>query len=129
VHLGDAGDVTDRRALNECKQQAHELFGEMEEARERGDHARIEEIEREMADLVKYIESGKGLGGRKRKSGDKRKNVRDAFRNAVDRAIKQIEKYDKPLAEHLKASIKHGNEVVYRPGFPITWDIRPIVNA
>ncbi|MBU6460882.1 MAG: hypothetical protein KGQ58_08430 [Proteobacteria bacterium] len=101
----------------------------MEEARERGDHARIEEIEKEMAVLLQYIESGKGLGGRQRKTGDKRKNVRDAFRNAVDRAIKQVEKYDKPLAQHLKDSIKLGNEAVYRPGMPITWDVRPIVNS
>jgi 7-cyano-7-deazaguanine synthase in queuosine biosynthesis len=129
VPLGDAGDVADRRALSECKQRAQELFGELEEAREVGDHARIEEIETEMAALVKFIESGKGFGGRQRRAGDKRKNVRDAFRNAVDRAIKQIEKYDKPLAEHLKASIKHGNEVVYRPGIPITWEVRPIVNT
>lgn len=129
IPLGDAGDVADRRALNECKQQARELFEEMEEARERDDHARIEEIEKEMAALVKYIEGGKGLGGRQRRVGDKRKNVRDAFRNAVDRAIRQIEKYDKPLAEHLKASIKYGNEVVYRPGMAITWEVRPIVNG
>jgi 7-cyano-7-deazaguanine synthase in queuosine biosynthesis len=129
VPLGDAGDVADRRALNECKQRAQELFGEMEDARELGDHARIEEIETEMAALVKFIESGKGLGGRQRKAGDKRKNVRDAFRNAVDRAIKQIEKYDKPLAQHLKDTIKISNEVVYRPGIPITWDVRPIVNG
>jgi hypothetical protein len=88
-----------------------------------------EEIEEEMAFLIAdAMEGGKGLGGRQRKAGDKRKNVRDAFRNAVDRAIKQIEKYDKPLAEHLKASIKHGNEVVYRPEISITWDVRPIVN-
>jgi 7-cyano-7-deazaguanine synthase in queuosine biosynthesis len=129
IPLGDAGDVVDKKALRECRQLAQELFSEMEEAREIGDHARIEEIEKEMAALTKYIESGKGLGGRQRRTGDKRKNVRDAFRNAVDRTIKQIERYDKPLAEHLKASIKFGNEVVYRPGMPITWDVRPIVNG
>lgn len=127
--LTDAGDVADRRALREWQQRARELLGEIEEAREASDHARIEEIEEEMAFLTKAMEGGKGLGGRQRKAGDKRKNVRDAFRNAVDRAIKQIEKYDKPLAEHLKASISHGNEVVYRPSIPITWDVRPIVNA
>ena len=43
-------------------------------------------------------------------------------------AITAIGKYDKPLAEHLKASIKHGNEVVYRPRMPIAWDVRSIVN-
>lgn len=129
IPLGDAGDVADRQALREWQQRAHELLGEIEEARDAGDHARVEEIHEEMAFLTKAMEGGKGLGGRQRKAGDKRKNVRDAFRNAVDRAIKHIEKYDKPLAEHLKASIKHGNEVVYRPGFPITWDVRPIVNS
>lgn len=127
--LTDAGDVADRRALREWQQRARELLGEIGEARDSGDHARVEEIEEEMAFLTKALEGGKGLGGRQRKAGDKRKNVRDAFRNAVDRAIKQIEKYDKPLAEHLKASIKHGNEVVYRPGMPITWEVRPIVNT
>lgn len=129
IPLGDAGDVADRQALLEWQQRARELLGEIEEARDSGDHARVEEIHEEMAFLTKALEGGKGLGGRQRKAGDKRKNVRDAFRNAVDRAIKQIEKYDKPLAEHLKASIKHGNEVVYRPEMSITWDVRPIVNA
>jgi len=127
--LTDAGDVADRRALREWQQRARELLGEIGEARDAGDHTRVEEIEEEMAFLTKALEGGKGLGGRQRRAGDKRKNVRDAFRNAVDRAIKQIEKYDKPLAEHLKASIKHGNEVVYRPGIPITWEVRPIVNT
>ena len=55
-------------------------------------------------------------------------SVSDAFRNAVNRAITAIGKYDKPPAEHLKASIKHGDEVVYRPGIPVTRDVRPIVN-
>jgi hypothetical protein len=36
---------------------------------------------------------------------------------------------DKPLAEYLKASIKHGNEMVYRPGTQITWDARSILNS
>ena len=126
--LSDAGDAADRQALREWQQRARELLGEIEEARDARDHARVDEIEEDVAFLTKAMEGGKGLGGRQRKAGDKRKNVRDAFRNAIDRAIKQIEKYDKPLAEHLKASIKHGNEVVYRPGTPIVWDVRPIVN-
>ena len=129
IPLGDAGDVADRQALREWQQRARELLGEIDDARDAGDHARVEEIEEEMAFLTKAMEGGKGIGGRQRKAGDKRKNVRDAFRNAVDRAIKQIEKYDKPLAEHLKDAIKISNEVAYRPGMSITWDVRPIVNA
>lgn len=129
IPLGDAGDVADKQALREWQQHARELLSEIEEARDAGDHARVEDIEKEMAFLTKAMEGGKGLGGRQRKAGDKRKNIRDAFRNAVDRAIKQIEKYDKPLAEHLNDAIKISNEVVYRPGMSITWDVRPIVNG
>jgi 7-cyano-7-deazaguanine synthase in queuosine biosynthesis len=127
--LTDAGDVADRQAINQYRARVKELFSEIEEARDAEDHARVEEIEKEMEFLAKAIEEGKGLGGRQRKMGDKRKNVRDAFRNAVDRAIKAIEKYDKPLAAHLKDTIKNSNnEVVYRPQPAVVWDVRPIVN-
>jgi len=53
--------------------------------------------------------------------------IEDEMAQIAD-AITAIGKYDKPLAEHLKASIKHGNEVVYRPRMPIAWDVRSIVN-
>lgn len=129
IPLGDAGDVMDRRALNECEQRALELLGEIEDARNANDHQSIEKIEEEMAFLTKILESGKGLGWRQRKAGDKRKNVRDAFNNAVKRAITNIGKYDKSLTEHLTASIKYGNEVVYRPEISITWEVQPIVNS
>ncbi|MGB9671383.1 MAG: hypothetical protein ACPLXR_09595, partial [Halothiobacillaceae bacterium] len=43
----------DKKALRECRQLAQELFSKMEEAREIGDHARIEEIEKEMVALTK----------------------------------------------------------------------------
>jgi 7-cyano-7-deazaguanine synthase in queuosine biosynthesis len=127
--LGDAGVVVDRKALTQYQARFQLLATEKAEAEEDGDHQRVQEIDDEMAQIADEITGGTGKGGKLRKAGDKRKNVRDAFRNAVNRAIKQIEKYDKPLGEHLKASITHSNEVVYRPGIPITWDVRPIVNS
>ena len=126
--LGDAGVVVDRKAVEQYRAQYQSLVSEKAEAEQDGDHQRVEEIEEELAQIADALTAGVGKGGRLRKAGDKRKNVRDAFRNAVNRAITAIGKYDKPLAEHLKASIKHGNEVVYRPGIPIVWDVRPIVN-
>jgi len=127
--LGDAGVVVDRKALAQYQARFQLLTTEKAEAEEDGDHQRKEEIEDEMTQIFEAITGGTAKGGKLRKAGDKRKNVRDSFRNAVNRAIKQIEKYDKPLAAHLKASIKHSNEVVYRPEMSITWDVRPIVNA
>ncbi|MBL8512283.1 MAG: hypothetical protein JNM52_11640, partial [Betaproteobacteria bacterium] len=129
VPLSDAGVVADRKAVNQYRDRFNQLFREKAEAEEEGDHERLDEIQDEMSQLAAAVSGAVGKGGKLRKVADKRKNVRDAFRNAVDRAIKQIDKYDKPLAEHLKACIKHGNEVVYRPEMSITWDVRPIVNA
>ena len=126
--LGDAGVVVDRKALAQYQARFQLLTTEKAEAEQDGDHQRKEEIEDEMTRIFEAITGGTAKGGKLRKAGDKRKNVRDAFRNAVNRAIKQIEKWDKPLAEHLKTSIKHGNEVVYRPGMPIAWDVRSVVN-
>ncbi len=118
----------DRKAVEQYRAKYQSLVTEKAEAEQDGDHARIEEIENEMAQIADEITAGVGKGGKLRKASDKRKNVRDAFRNAVNRAIAAIGKYDKPLAEHLTASIKFGNEVVYRPAVAIVWDVRPIAN-
>ncbi len=85
-------------------------------------------IMNEMTQITAAINEAVGLGGKLRKSNDKRKNIRDAFRSAVNRAITYLEKYDKPLAAHLKESIKCGNEPVYRTEEEIVWEVRPIVN-
>ncbi len=126
--LGDAGFVADRQAVNQYRARYRELTTEKAEAEEAADHERIEEIEDELAQIAAAITGAVRKDGKLRKAGDTRKNVRDAFRNAVNRAIKHIEKYDKPLAEHLKSSIKHGSDVVYRPETPVTWEVRPILN-
>lgn len=127
--LGDAGVVADRNAVEQYRDRVRQLLVEKEEAQDEADHDRVGQIEDEMAQIAAAVTGAVGRGGKLRKTGDKRKNVRDAFRNAVNRAITQIEKYDKPLAAHLKSAIKHGNEAVYRPETPITWEVRPILNA
>ncbi|MFN8697186.1 MAG: 7-cyano-7-deazaguanine synthase [Burkholderiales bacterium] len=129
VPLGDAGVVADPKAVKQYRDRFNELFRDKAEAEEEGDHERLDEIQDEMAQLAAAVSGAVGKGGKPRKLADKRKNVRDAFRNAVDRAIKHIDKYDKALAQHLKDSIKHGNEAVYRPEIAVTWEVRAIVNV
>jgi hypothetical protein len=132
--LGDAGFVADRTAVEQYRGRYQDLIIEKAEAEEDGDHERIDKIEmdkieEELGQIAAAITGAVGRGGKLRKTGDKRKNVRDAFRNAVNRAIVYIGKYDKPLAAHLKESIKHGNEAVYQSAAEITWEVRPIVNG
>ena len=76
------------------------LLREIEEARAENNDAEIQRLEDEMTKITAAINEAVGLGGKLRKSNDKRKNIRDAFRSAVNRAITYLEKYDKPLAAH-----------------------------
>jgi ElaB/YqjD/DUF883 family membrane-anchored ribosome-binding protein len=128
VPLGDTGFVADRKAVEQYRETAHNLLREIEEARAENNDAEIQRLEDEMNQITAAINEAVGLGGKLRTSNDKRKNIRDAFRSAVNRAIKYLEKYDKPLAAHLKESIKCGNEPVYRTEEEIVWEVRPIVN-
>jgi 7-cyano-7-deazaguanine synthase in queuosine biosynthesis len=128
VPLGDTGFIADRKAVEQYRETAHELLREIEEARAANDTAATQRLEDEMTQIIAAINEAVGLGGNLRKSNDKRKNIRDAFRNAVNRAINYLEKYDKPLATHLKESIKCGNEPVYRTEEEIIWEVRPIAN-
>jgi hypothetical protein len=126
--LGNAGFVADRRAVEEYREAAHELFQEIEEARAADNKAEIKRLEEEMAKVIAAINEAVGLGGKLRTSKDKLKNICDAFRIAVKRIIDKLEKYDKPLAAHLKEAIKCGKNPVYRTEEEIVWEVRPIVN-
>jgi len=83
--LGDAGTVVDSKAIDQYRARYQLLMTEKAEAEEDGDHERFEEIEVEIAQIADAITGGTAKGGKLRKAGDKRKNVRDAFRNSVNR--------------------------------------------
>lgn len=128
VSLNDAGFVADQKAVNEYRETAHELLRNIDEARAENNNTEVKRLQDEMTQIIAAINEAVGLGGRLRKSKDKRKNIRDAFRNAVNRAIENIAKYDKPLAAHLKDSIKCGNEPVYKTEEKFDWEVQPIIN-
>lgn len=126
--LGDAGVVADHTAILQYKDRALALLREIDEARDAGDVELVAELEDEAAQVAQALTSATGKGGRLRKAKDTRKNVLDAFRNAVNRAIKAIGKYDKVFAEHLSASIRFGFDATYQPSVDITWEVRPPVD-
>ena len=128
IPLGDAGFVADRKAVEQYRERAQEILREIEDVRDAGETVKERRLEEEIARIARAIEEATGLGGKLRKAKDKRKNLRDAFRNAVHRAIRSIEQYDTPLAVHLRESIKCGNEAVYRTKTNLVWEVRPVVN-
>lgn len=128
--LENLGNVSDWKAVGQYRAEAREMLVEIEQARADNNNVRVEQLEKDMAVIVGKINEAVGIGGRLKKTGDKRKNIRDSFRNNVNRVIeKQIKMTDPQLAAHLKKAIIFGNDPRYVPQDGLTWETRPVENA
>lgn len=116
-------DVADEDALKAYEERRKELELKLDEGVYDGDIDAKEQAKFELADIRKTIDSAKGLGGRRRKLGDKNESARVAVTQAIHRAIEHIEKVHKPFAEHLRKYLKTGASVCYMPPRSITWEI------
>jgi len=65
--LGDAGEMLDGQAKQEYKRRLAELREELEELKERGDHARAAKVEEEIDFLAREIARAVGIYGRDRR--------------------------------------------------------------
>lgn len=122
--LTDLGDAVDQRAIREYGERLQDLIEEKKEAHANNDTGRVEAIDIEIAAINDHVSSAIGKGG-SRKLNDQRKNLRDAVRNGIDRAIKEISQHDEVFGAHLKTYIKMGQELAYLPDPVISWSVRP----
>lgn len=128
--LENLGEVSDWKAVGQYRASARELLMEIDKARAENNTVRVDQLEKDMAGIVGAINEAVGIGGRLKTTGDKRKNMRDSFRNNVNRVIeKQIKETDPQLAEHLKKAIIFGNDPRYVPEDGLAWETRPVINA
>ena len=87
---------------------------------------KLQQCEDDIVFIAGKIREAMGVGGKLKSVADKRKNVRDAFRNNINRFIeKQIEPSSPSCASHLRTSLQFGMMSVYQPVDPIVWDLRP----
>lgn len=126
ILLSDAGAIADHTAIAQYRQRSVDLLREIDCKRADGNAVEVQVLEEEIVQIAHAIEEAVGLGNRQRKAKDMRKNVRDAFRNAVNRAICKIDEYDSVLAEHLKQHIIFGSTARYAPTKEILWVLAPI---
>lgn len=119
-------DVIDddyRQAATARLEEIDELIAR---AREGGEPTRlenVEELEKERLFINSVLSKSEGFGGRTRKLGDERNKVRNRVCNAIRRALKKIERYDKPLAEHLQRPVLSlGHTISYVPRSDTVWD-------
>ncbi len=82
----------------------------------------LDDLDAEERGIRTQLNRDRGLGGKARTLGDLRNRIRNRVCNAVKRALKQIDKYDKSLAAHLKAPILTlGHSLRYQSDATMTW--------
>jgi hypothetical protein len=121
--LESLGHISDWEAIKAYRAQAAELLADLDRARQDRDNVSELQIENDLAMITGMINEAMGIGGRLKQAGDKRKNIRDSFRNNVKRVIdKQIRETDPSLAQHLERSIEFGNYPRYCPEADHAWE-------
>ena len=125
----DSGAVLDDKAIQSYRTRLEELEGELNEARSNNDLSKIESLENDKEWIISELGKAHGLGGKVRKLADERDKVRKRVSNAITRALKKIDQYDKPLSEHLKEPVINlGHSISYVPRDGLTWSTTPTSN-
>ena len=129
----DGDDVIDpeyRQALVTRLEEIDELIARAKESGEPTQFDEIEVLEKDRLFINSVLSEAKGFRGRTRKLGDERNKVRNRVCNAIRRALRKIEQYDKPLAEHLQRPVLSlGHSISYVPRDGTVWDTSPTDSA
>lgn len=127
--LEGLGSISDWDAIEAYRAEAHELLIAIENARRDNNNVLEQQCENDLVMIFAKINEAVGIGGKLKQAKDKRKNIRDSFRNNVNRVIeKQIKTTDPALASHLEDAILFGNEPRYVSKDGLTWETRPVTN-
>ncbi|HWJ08861.1 MAG TPA: hypothetical protein VNS46_05760 [Nocardioides sp.] len=111
----DTGPLLDRTAATAYRARLGVLDGEIGEAEEWSDLARVEALRAEREALLTELRSAAGWGGRARVTGSTSERARVAATKAITTAIDRIAAVDPLLADHLRDAVRTGTECVYRP--------------
>lgn len=127
--LASLGNVYNWEEIKAMRAAARELLVDIEDARRKNNSVLERQLEDDMALITAKINEAVGPGGKLKQAKDKRKNIRDSFRNNVKRVIeRQIKETDPALAEHLTKAITFGNTPRYIPEDGLAWETRPVKN-
>jgi len=116
-------DIADEKAIQSYRQEAQQLSREMDEAKARNDNITLRQLRQDMEKIKQALDGAISPLGQRKKLADPVRNVVVAFRNASNFAIGKIAIYDKQLAEHLRSSIRYGQEPGYFPENHINWEL------
>ncbi|NUM33517.1 MAG: hypothetical protein HUU50_03170 [Candidatus Brocadiae bacterium] len=107
---------SDHQAREEYKKRLLELSEERKEAEKDHDWSKLEKIDEETEKIGKCSKA-------KFCSSPENDKLRKSVSNAIERALKNIEKHLPSLAKHLENAIQRGTICIYQPDEEIFWDV------
>lgn len=119
----DLGEISDVQARDDYERRLEEIKDRYEEAREFGREDEMASLELERDAIVGELKAATGLRGRDVKMSSPNKVARDTVRNAIDRALQQIQEKDKALALHFCSSYHLKDLFIYSPEDAVVWSL------
>ena len=117
--MGDAGVVSDARALGQYRERLKDLVSELQEARQRNDVGRVALLHVEVERLSSQMRATQGYRGRLRTMGSIAERARVSIKNNISAVMRDIHGVDIALWRHLSNALKTGTFCCYRSERPI----------
>lgn len=121
--LGDAGEMLDAQAKQAYRARLRDLQSELDEAEAFNDPVRAAAAREEIDLLTSELARAVGLGGRDRRAASHAERARLNVTRAIRAAMRNIERVNPALGQHLAATIRTGRYCSYNPDprAPILW--------
>jgi tetratricopeptide (TPR) repeat protein len=120
IDLGDAGPQLDAKAKADYARRIRDLRAELDEAQRFNDPGKTEVIRGEIEALTVQLKAATGLRGDRRVASHVER-ARSTVSKRIRFAIRQIQKHNPQLGNHLTGSIRTGHNCAYLPKEKIDW--------
>jgi len=115
--------LADGKVLEDLKRQLAIIDKKIKDAEDKDDLDEAQQLDRQRADIEKYLKKLRKHGGRIRTFSGKERRANQSVPLAIRRALKLLEKPHSQLHTHLGNSLKFGPELSYRPDVATSWTI------
>jgi tetratricopeptide (TPR) repeat protein len=121
--FGGAGPILDAEAKASYRERLGEIRDELAEAEAWNDIERVVRLQADEQALTHELAGAVGIGGRDRPAVSVAERARVSVTRAIRTALARIGEQNRPLGEHLDATIRTGTFCSYVPDprAPITW--------
>jgi tetratricopeptide (TPR) repeat protein len=119
--LGDAGPQLDDQAKADYARRIKDLRVELSEAERFNDIDRAKRVRSEIEALTEQLSAAIGMGGIDRRAASHAERARSTVSKRIRFAIRQVQKFNPALGNHLSRAIRTGYRCVYQPIGNISW--------